>query len=233
MELYSAFIDRINAFQQNSFTNCEQNFLLNPSVREKVSEDGKLSPLFGETVVFMLSEDTNAVLVELQDRIYETAGEYLGERLTTDTFHMTLHDLCIFGGSITGLSQCYQEVVELTESIKRKKFVISMRTTWVFNMSNTSIVLGLMPTNEAAYNSLMMYYYLFDEHSPAPYPLTPHITLAYYKSQRIPAQTIRSLAALSRETPYRELNVSLDSDRLGYYSFSSMNRYERIYPDSL
>lgn len=55
-----------------------------------------------------------------------------------------------------------------------------MKTNYIFNMVNTSIVLGLYPADEIEYKKMMKLYQLVDDIKNLPYPLAPHITLAYY-----------------------------------------------------
>ena len=230
METYEAFIERINSIQPHSFRSCANGFTPDPSVRDKVAQDGKLRPFYGDTVIFCLSESIRRELTGYQDAIHDIAGEYLAERLAPGFFHMTLHDLSIFGGP-TAKPPHYAEVRAITADILRESFVIGMRSTWVFSMASRSIVLGLVPLDGMAYNQLMQLYGLYDRCVPLPYPFTPHITLAYYKGNGIPAQVMLSLDALAEDMSHHELIVPLESDNLGYYHFSNMNQYDPYFFD--
>ena len=64
-----------------------------PGLRAKVDDAGAFLPFEGNTVVFLLSDEEKAALSVLQDSLYATASHLLAQRLSPDTFHMTLHDL--------------------------------------------------------------------------------------------------------------------------------------------
>ena len=49
----------------------EEPFRTNPNLRNKVDENKKIQPYKGNTVVFLLDEDTNGKLAELQAELYE------------------------------------------------------------------------------------------------------------------------------------------------------------------
>ena len=65
----------------------------NPNLRTKVDEAGNLLPFLGNTVVFLLDDDTKEKLRQLQESLYQAAPDMLAQPLQMSTFHMTLHDL--------------------------------------------------------------------------------------------------------------------------------------------
>jgi len=228
MEPYNTFIERINHIQPQSFKRGAYSLLPDHAVRDKVSEDGKFKPFHGDTIIFLLPDAVNKELAKHQCAIYEVAGENLSERLDPDYFHMTLHDLSIFRENSAVKPQHYMEIVQLTTEILRGEFTIGMKSYWIFNMNNSSIVLGLVPADENAYNQLMRLYWMYEQCVPLPYPLTPHITLAYFKGEEVPAHVMLSLTALAEDLFKQEFIVPLDSKKLGYYHFSNMNQYDQI-----
>jgi hypothetical protein len=120
-----------------------------PGLRAKVDDAGAFLPFEGNTVVFLLSDEEKAALSVLQDSLYAAAGHLLAQRLSPDTFHMTLHDLA--NGAPDEKTQAWMQATEpiakrILEDIKAEVLPpIAMRGTWMFNMVNTSIVLGLAP----------------------------------------------------------------------------------------
>ena len=58
-----------------------------------MDDAGAFHPFVGNTMVFLLSEEDKDALSVLQDSLYAAAGHLLAQRLSPDTFHMTLHDL--------------------------------------------------------------------------------------------------------------------------------------------
>jgi 2'-5' RNA ligase len=230
METFNNFIERINSFQPLSFKECAHDFVLNASARDKVNVDGGFTPFYGVTVMFDLHETIKRELTTFQNRIHEIAGDYLAVKLNPDKFHMTLHDLCIFENNDSVAPPYEMEVKQITTDIFHSEFSICMKSTWIFSMVNRSIVLGLSPESEFAFNRLISLYELFEKCVPLPYSFTPHITLAYYKSDSIPYDVMMSLAAFAEEASLQNLCVPLKGEQLGYYRFSNMNEYDRIHP---
>ena len=104
-----------------------------------------------------------------------------------------------------------------------------MRTTRVFNMMNTSVVLGLEPVDDENCCRLMQMYERFHKIVPLGYALTPHITLAYYKPGVYPEEYLYALAG-AFDTCNQKLGqiVELDIEGLHYQEFSDMNHYRTI-----
>lgn len=195
-------------------------------LRQKADPEGNLLPFPGNTVVFLLDDKTKQMLSALQDTLYERCGDLLSARLSPDTFHMTLHDLA--NGAI--LSQ-REEMADHAKSIlddirSRPSASIPMKATWSFNMVNTSIVLGLEPATDAAWEQLDALYLRFQQVRNLPYALTPHITLAYFRPGHYFAdQTDRLRAALGPV----ELEVQLEIGNLVLQNFDHMNAYETVF----
>ena len=76
---------------------------------------------------------------------------------------------------------------------------IKMRSSFIFNMVDTSLVMGLVPDREVDYVNLMSLYRLVDGVTPLPYPFTPHVTLAYYNANGFSAEEARKLKKLVAE----------------------------------
>ena len=96
-------------------------------------------------------------------------------------------------------------------------------------MVNTSLVLGLYPADEEEYEKLMKLYSLFDEVKELGYPLTPHITLAYYNVNGFSVESARKLEKVIADLSECELEVVLDVKELYYQKFRSMNDYINIF----
>ena len=104
-----------------------------------------------------------------------------------------------------------------------------MKTKCVFNMVNTSLVVGLYPVDEQEYEKLMALYCLFDEVKTLSYSLTPHITLAYYNVNGFSVKSELKLEKVVRELNECELEIELDVRNLYYQKFRSMNDYINIF----
>lgn len=237
METYREFLNRINSFEHKKWSFAPGDFMGNPSLIKKVKPDNSFCPFYGDTVVFDLSDVTKKRLEKWLDKLYDEVPECFAKRLATDTFHMTLHDL--------SNSEKQEEVTaELTKNRKmlqvlseKKHFAafdtIKMKSNCIFNMVNTSLVLGLYPADEKEYKKLMTLYEIFNEVKKLPYPLTPHITLAYYNVNGFSDASARKLEKLAgqinMEEYEQELEIELKTKELYYQHFDSMNHYENVF----
>lgn len=230
METYREFLNRISSFEKEELCLGDGYFSVNPSLHSKVSEDGSFRPFYGDTVVFDLDEATKERLSEVIKRLYDCSGECFCERLIPSSLHMTLHDLSnspLLGSVAEEIFFNGIRVSEIRKELKREK--IRMKTGNIFNMVNTSIVLGLYPTDEKEYGKLMNLYSLFDGIKPLSYSLTPHITLAYYNPRGFGEEAALRLKStvfsLNREAAFE---ITLNTEHLLYQKFTGMNDYTNI-----
>lgn len=203
----------------------EGDFATNPNLTAKVGPDGAFLPFCGNTVVFELPEETKAALGQLQEELYRKAGWMLAQRLDPATFHMTLHDL-VHGPERT--EQLGAELAEAEEKAKgllrlwRDQPPLRMRTTWLFQMVNTSVVLGLAPAAEDSWRRLDAMYTALEAVVPLGYGLTPHITMGYFRPGTYAQADLTGLRSALRPVT---LPVVLSMEALAYQTFSDMNHY--------
>lgn len=197
-------------------------FCTNPNLSQKVNENGGLLPFYGNTAVFTLDSGTVDLLTGLQRELYDAAGWMLAEPLRPETFHMTLHDL------VNGKSPD-QEMMAVARSraehILRwwdEEKPIRMRTTWMFNMVSTSIVLGLVPEDADSYYRLDAMYGALEAVVPLGYALTPHITLAYFRPG---SYTQQETDCLRRALCSVDHVLELRRENLVVQDFRDMNTY--------
>lgn len=193
-------------------------------LKEKVDATGKLLPFQGNTVVFLLDENTKVGLQSVQARLHEMCGHMLAEPLQRSTFHMTLHDLANGELLPQRLQMAQQAKLALDEIRGLALPSIPMRATWTFNMVSTSIVLGLEPANENAWSQLDRLYERFQKVRPLGYALTPHITMAYFRPG-----VYEDTAVLRQAVGPVELEVELDMGKLVLQDFDHMNAYHTVY----
>ncbi len=232
METYNQFLDRINSFEKSEIYWGDDYFKGNASIALKVDKNNGFQPFYGDTVVFNLDDITKKRLARIVDSIYAIAPECFCERLVSNTFHMTLHDLSnspVLENIAVELFENELKAVKKAEKIEKQK--IKMKSKYIFNMVNTSLVMGLYPVNEEEYNKLMNLYYLFDDVKKLGYPLTPHITLGYYNVNGFSVQSARKLENIVKElnTKEMEIEIELDTTELFYQKFLSMNEYINIF----
>ena len=203
----------------------EEDFTTNPNLSGKVDGAGEFRPYFGNTVVFPLDAGTRNALRSLQAALYEAAGEMLARPLEDATFHMTLHDL-VHGPALTGELQR-----QMAETEARVRPLLSqwqdlpplrMRSTALFNLVHTSVVLGLAPADEMSWQQLDSMYTALETVVPLGYGLTPHVTMAYYKPGTYPKETLDGLRNVLGAV---ELETTLPMDTLVYQTFTDMNHY--------
>lgn len=204
----------------------QSDFRTNTNLRKKVNEQGNFLPFCGNTVVFDLDEATKKALLSLQEELYRKAGWMLAQKLDFETFHMTLHDL-VNAPELTDDLQYRMQEAEvkakpILESWKEQP-PLRMKATWLFNMVNTSIVLGLAPSDEETWYRLDKMYAELDSVVHLGYALTPHITMAYFKPG---TYTQYDLSYLRQALHPVELAVELRMEKLHYQVFQDMNHYE-------
>lgn len=232
METYKEFLDRINSFEKSEMDLGNDYFKGNPSIALKVNEDNSFRPFYGDTVVFDLDDATKQKLKKIVESISAVAPECFCESLVSSTFHMTLHDLSnspVLKDVVSELFHNELKALEIAEKITPHK--IKMKSKYIFNMVNTSLVMGLYPADEEEYTKLMNLYYLFDDVKKLGYPLTPHITLGYYNVKGFSAESARKLENIVKELNANEMEIEieLDTKELFYQKFISMNDYINIF----
>ena len=230
METYREFLDRINSFEKKEISFGDTDFCANPSLVKKVDKANKFRDFYGDTIVFELDDATKDKLAEYVGEIYESASECFCEKLIPRTYHMTLHDLSnapVLGEVAAELFDNELKVLELRKNVDVYK--IKMKSKCIFNMVNTSLVMGLYPVNEEEYEKLVRLYALFDEVRELSYPLTPHVTLAYYNVNGFSAESAKKLEKVVSKLNEYELEMELDVRSLHYQKFRSMNDYINIF----
>ena len=203
-------------------------FTTNPNLRKKVDEGGNLLPFVGNTVVFLLDEDTKEKLRQLQEELYQAAPDMLAQPLQMSTFHMTLHDLANGTPDQPGLQDYMRYTQERVSQILpgwKDTPPLRMKTTWLFNMVNTSIVLGLKPADEKSWHRLDEMYTTLEDVVHLGYALTPHITMAYFLPGTYSSEQVQRLSVALRNV---DLEITLDMKNLVLQEFHDMNHYETI-----
>lgn len=193
-------------------------------LRDKVNSQGKLLTFPGNTVVFLLDDDTKVALQQVQQRLHELCGDMLAEPLEMSTFHMTLHDLANGELLLKQEEMAEQAKLALDEIRSSALPPIPMKATWTFNMVSTSIVLGLEPNGEKAWALLDNLYERFQKIRPLSYALTPHITMAYFRPG-----VYEDTTALRQAVGPVDLQVALDVKNLVLQNFEHMNAYHTVY----
>ena len=203
-------------------------FSTNPNLEKKVDKEGRFLPFYGNTVVFDLDLDTKNRLKRLQEKLYAGAGDLLSRPISPDTFHMTLHDLVNGPPQTPGLAQRMDETGDQAKVLLmqwRNLPSVRMVGTWMFNMVNTSIVLGLEPADGDSYGQLDAMYQAMENIVHLGYALTPHITLAYFRPGTAEGGALERLRQVLSPEP---LHITLTMENFVYQTFSDMDHYQTI-----
>ena len=206
----------------------EGGFVTSPGLAEKVDGNGLFRPFFGNTILFDLPDEDKAWLNGIRRTLDAACGELLAEPLEAASFHITLHDLLhatnresiAAGMEMTGAAS-RALLAALPEDL-----IIQVKATAVFSMVNTSVVMGFEPADEENCAALMALYDMFQQVVPLSYPLTPHVTLAYYRPMAGGDETLRflrsALDAVNRHMEPRTVRLT----RPCYCTFTDMNHYD-------
>ena len=229
MQTYQEFLGRIHSFEKKEVFYGWDYFHGNPSIAQKANQDNRFQPFYGDTIVFNLDDTVKGQLAEIVEKLYTQVPECFCEKLVSNTFHMTLHDLSNSPVLQDVAAEAFEnelKVVELMKQIQPQK--IKMKSKYIFNMVGTSLVLGLYPASEEDYGKLMKLYEMFNAVKCLNYPLTPHITLAYYNVHGFHTESARKLEALVYELNDLEMEFEISTEDLYYQKFTTMNHYVNI-----
>ena len=203
-------------------------FVTPEGLKYKVGPDGKLLPYVGNTTVFLLDEDTKRELKQLQDELYRAAPWMLAEPLKAESFHMTLHSLEDGPPGMPGLSERMTRAEVLAKPLLSEwqgQPPIPMKTTWMFNMAHTSIVLGLQPIDNDSWKRLDEMYCALEMVHPLGYAMTPHITLCYFRPGTYSQEEIAPLRDVLRKV---DMDITLQMEDLVVQEFRDMNTYMTV-----
>lgn len=233
MECFDDFLKRIS-YQQAELQLGDGLFKPDNRVYKKVNQDNGFKRFYGDTVVFDLDSRVKNKIAGIIDRLYKTAPECFCERIKADTIHMTLHDLSASDTLENVAAEVFDNEVKLLRILKenpQKPMTIKMKTNFIINMVNTSLVLALVPADEAEWNKLQQLYDLINQVKVCKYPyLTPHITLAYFNCDGFDEKSADKLKSAVLELNKTHFDVSLRTNKLYYQKFSSMNDYHSVFP---
>ena len=232
MEDYQEFLDRINSYRTPELFDTQKCFVPAEGVAEKVNRDGTFRQFYGDTVVFKINPSEQEYASRIAKGLYNNFSDCFAERIDAETYHVTLHDL-VSGIDLSQIAvQMFKNELAIKDAFKAYKFShnpIKMKSAYLLNMVNTSIVLVLIPISEADYEALMQLKRTFQIISPLSYPLTPHITLAYFGRSEIDKDKVVALSRLAAELYNEPLRFSLHIDNLFYQKFVNMNHYNDIF----
>ncbi len=226
METLHEFHARVDGFQRESLHGA---LTTKPLLVEKVAPDGRLRPFYGNTMIFDLPENVQLEIARMQLKLHHRCSSMLAEPLAPSTLHMTLHDL-LNGVDETALAEPVRQTgaqakAILAELRRADTPPIRLTSTLAFNMTNGSVALGFAPDTEADCAAIMGMHARFQDVAALNYPLTPHVTLAYYRPGT--HDTAALAGALREINALGKVHIAVDANCLHYYRFTDMNTYIR------
>ena len=231
MENLQAFHARVDGFQRDSLPHAGP-LTTKPLLVEKFAPDGTLRPFFGNTMIFDLPVDVQITIARMQLILHHRCNGMLAQPLTPDTLHMTLHDL-LNGVDAAALQEPVRQTGEQAKALltaMRTEGIspIHLTSTAAFNMTNGSVALGFAPDTEADCAAIMGMHARYQDVVALNYPLTPHVTLAYFKPGTYQPEEVAVLAdALAEINTLPKVHIAVDAHCLHYYRFEDMNTYLR------
>lgn len=232
LESLNEFRQRTNSFNQSSIN--IEGFYTNHNLINKINYDGKMAEFIGNTVVFNITDDIKDSIYNIQNKLYTECKDILAKPLSKETFHITLHDLISGKPSVeinNKIESIQKLALKLVNDISNIKFNIKLQSTFLFNMVNTSMVIGFEPFDDKSCKELMKYYEMFQSIVNLNYPLTPHVTVAYFKpsEEKIDKNWIYKIQEVIDFVKKQEkIEVTLTNEMLEYQLFSDMNNYYKI-----
>lgn len=214
-------------------------FHTHEGLARKVGPDGSYIPFAGSTVVFRPGKRCLRV-VRLMQRVLHGGLEgmdILASPLPASTIHMTLHDLispemCVsdpedgngYGIEVANsLNRAAAAVEEIRKTYAGRK--ITMVSDRIVNMVSKSLVLMLKPRTEQDYELLLEWYHRFDGIQKLPYPLTPHITLAYFRPGMLDGESLGRAVDAAQISPGNAPVFEFDPLGLTAQYFRDMQTY--------
>lgn len=233
MENYNDFLQRIS-YQQTELQIRDGDFTPNERVFQKVAPENSFKSFFGDTVVFDLPKKVKKAIYPILDKLYEKCSECFCQRLDENTMHMTLHDLNASDNLNEIACDVFSNEIKLLEVLAKnpvEHHKIKMKTNFIVNMVDTSLVLTLVPIDEDEWNKLQALYDMINEVRVCGYPfLTPHITLAYFNYNGFDKSSSDKLKKVVTSLNEKlDLEINLDTKKLYYQKFVSMNEYINIF----
>ncbi len=217
-------------------------FHTHEGLTNKVDRDGSYVYFLGTTVVFRPDKRCLQTIQLMQRVLYQQLQEtgMLMPALPTSTIHMTLHDLvspeqCVPDAAHPSAYECkmaesLNSAVKIVEEIRRDYAgrKITMVADRIVNMVSKSLVLLLKPRTEQDYELLLDMYGRFDEIVSLPYPLTPHITLAYFRPGLLDGDKLGEAVNFAQIAPDQALTFEFYPEGLTAQVFRDMQSYVDI-----
>lgn len=208
----------------------------------KVNPDGSYAYFPGSTVTFRMKKKDLKLAQLMQQTLHRQleGTNMLAHPLPASTLHMTLHDLLSPESSAYGLCDRQKYEAEMAESIDKAADIVAqiqrdfagrrlvMVADRIVNMVSKSLVLMLRPQTEVDFELLLEMYRRFDEIVRLPYPLTPHITLAYFRPGMLDGERLGAAVDSAQISPVNAPVFEFEPEALTAQVFRNMQSYQDV-----
>ena len=214
-------------------------FSTHSDLTHKITPDGNYCGFPGSTAVFRLDRDTFRMVQMMQASLYRQLDEtgMLAKPLPASTLHMTLHDLVSPEQNASRNEGEKQYAREVENSLGQAEIIvrsiqeryagqeITLIPDCIVNMVSKSLVLLMKPASEPDCALLLEMYRQFDAIKTLQYPLTPHITLAYFHPGMIDGDRLGVVINRLQPEPGASPVCHLYPESLPAQRFSDMAHY--------
>ena len=228
-ETLAAFHARVDGFMHDSLPH-EGGFTTREPLKEKVGPDGRMLPFFGNTMIYDLPTPAKLAIARMQLVLHHLCGPYLAEPLSPASLHLTLHDLLNGTDEAAlqeGLAATGAQAKAILSDIRAQNApAVHLTSVAAFNMVNGSVALGFAPDTEADCAAIMALHARYQDVVRLGYPLTPHVTLAYFRPGCYGPEMVDALReALAQINALPPVPLALHAGMLDYRCFRDMLAY--------
>ena len=198
---------------------------------KKVNPEGSYAPFAGSTVVFRTDIYCQQIIALMQKVLFHNlnGSDMMASVLPAYTAHMTLHDL--FSPDINGnIPDSLKRASSIVQKIQREYSgrKLTMKADRIVNMVSKALVLMLKPQTEEDYQFLLELHHRFDSIQRLPYPLTPHITIGYFKPGMLDGNLLGKAVDSAQIRPENAPVFEFYPESLTAQYFADMQHYTDI-----
>ncbi|MBB3113353.1 hypothetical protein FHS18_005465 [Paenibacillus phyllosphaerae] len=234
-ETYVSFLEqkRIRDMSQRP-----EEWVISNSLPKKITKDGQMNHFRGSTSVIRLSLPDREACQAAQTRLLRELGSRLVP-LLPETFHLTIHCFSNENNTPGGVQAVLADVDKREGEIAAAFRLIAeqyggqsirMRSLGASTNGKDVASVKYAPASERDYTILMDLYNRMNKLFPENGDYVPHVSLAYFKLEKLSKEEIDNLyATLEQIHEELPLDIELDIDRFVYQHHEHMNDFRDIF----
>ena len=199
-----------------------------PNLARMVDPAGRFLPTPGLAAVFRPGKFLSGIISLMKDMVYEQLEEshMLADPLPASSLHMTVHEMAAPGGDVRESLETAQRITEEIRRVYAGRRIV-LHADRIVNMLSGSLALLLEPEGEEDWNILTDIYRRYDRVVPLPYPLTPHITLAYFRPGMLDGDRLGE-AVRYMQVEGEKLDFAFDMDSLTVQRYTDLTDFRDV-----